>query len=207
MKRLMYCCALLAVFFVSGCVVRSYTTERDRVDQEIHGNRGFIMGTPSAVEEPANVRKTRKIYNVEVEVPSLYRPSKEKKTGNKDKELYGNRGYLEGSMAPEKEVYVTKGGERQITSTRLSGGMMDSTKMPQVVYSDSPGYAGSEPMASDIGSEKQYYVVQNGDTLQKISEKFFGTTKKWKRIYNANKHVLKSPDRIRPGQKLVIPKE
>ena len=55
-------------------------------------------------------------------------------------------------------------------------------------------------------AEKEYYVVQKGDTLQKISEKFFGTTKKWKDIYEANRKVLKSPDRIRAGQKLVIPK-
>ena len=66
------------------------------------------MVTPSAVEETGQIRKTRTIYNVEVEVPSTYRASIEKKaiTKNKDKDLYGNRGYIQGSMAPEEEVYM-----------------------------------------------------------------------------------------------------
>ncbi|MCX7662077.1 MAG: LysM peptidoglycan-binding domain-containing protein, partial [Candidatus Omnitrophica bacterium] len=46
-----------------------------------------------------------------------------------------------------------------------------------------------------------------GDTLQKISLKFYGTTKKWKRIFNANKDIIKSPDKIYPGQVINIPLE
>jgi nucleoid-associated protein YgaU len=194
------------MFLASGCVIRTYTTEMDRVDQEIYGNRGVIMGTPPAVEDREQVRKTRTIYNVEVEVPSAYKASTEEKTKNKDKDLYGNRGYIQGSMAPEKEIYVPESGKGQVSIARLSGGL-GSTRMPQIVYSEPSSNTGTEAISSGSGNEKQYYVVQKGDTLQKISEKFFGTTQKWKSIYDANKHVLKSPDRIRPGQKLVIPKE
>nr|MBU1327838.1 LysM peptidoglycan-binding domain-containing protein [Candidatus Omnitrophota bacterium] len=80
--------------------------------------------------------------------------------------------------------------------------------MPQIVYSEPSGNTGINALSSSgSGNEKQYYIVQKGDTLQKISEKFFGTTQKWKSIYDANKHILKSPDRIRPGQKLAIPKK
>ena len=50
------------------------------------------------------------------------------------------------------------------------------------------------------------YVVRKGDTLQKISNKYYGTTKKWRRIYKANlKTLAKGPDKIQPGMKLVIP--
>ena len=50
------------------------------------------------------------------------------------------------------------------------------------------------------------YVVRKGDTLQKISKKFYGTTKKWRRIYKANRKTLsKGPDKIQPGMQLVIP--
>lgn len=51
------------------------------------------------------------------------------------------------------------------------------------------------------------YTVQKYDTLQKISQKFYGTTKKWRKIFDANKDLLKTPDRIRPGQVLNIPVE
>jgi len=206
MNKLIICCLLLVMFFASGCVVRTYTTEMDRVDQEIYGNRGVIMGAPPAIEDREQARKTRTIYNVEVEVPSAYRASTEEKTKNKDKDLYGNRGYMQGSMVPEKEIYVSRSGKEQVSTARISSGS-GSVRMPQIVYSEPSSNIGTEALSSGNGNEKQYYVVQKGDTLQKISEKFFGTTQKWKSIYDANKHVLKSPDRIRPGQKLAIPKE
>lgn len=56
--------------------------------------------------------------------------------------------------------------------------------------------------------EKEEYVtykVQKGDTLQKISQKFYGTSKKWRKIFLANKDKLKNPDKIRAGQTLKIP--
>ena len=49
------------------------------------------------------------------------------------------------------------------------------------------------------------YTVQNNDTLQKISIKIYGTSKKWKKIFDANAGQLKSPDRIYAGQVLKIP--
>jgi len=201
MNKLIVCCLLSVMFIMSGCVVRTYTTELDRVDQEIYGNRGVIMGTPPAVSETAQVKKTRKIYNVDVEVPSAYRGPVEERVRNEDKDLYGNRGYMKGNMSPEKEVYVSERGE-QVSSDRLGAG---SAKMPQIVYSEPSSNTGTENLSSGSGNHKQFYIVQKGDTLQKISEKLFGTTQKWKSIYDANKHVLKSPDRIRPGQKLLIP--
>lgn len=204
MRKTLICCILIAMFFMSGCVVRTYTTEMDRVDQEISGNRGIVMGTPPAVEETEQVKKTRRIYNVEVEVPSAYRVSTYEKT--KDKDLYGNRGYVQGDMVPEKEVCVSGEQGEHVSVMRLSGGV-DSARIPQIVYSEPSGNTETRTLVSNGKNQQQYYIVQKNDTLQKISEKFFGTTQKWKYIYNVNKHILKSPDRIRPGQKIVIPKD
>jgi len=53
----------------------------------------------------------------------------------------------------------------------------------------------------------EQYKVQKGDTLQKISKKFYGTSKKWNQIYKANKDTLKSPNKIYPGQVINIPVE
>lgn len=49
------------------------------------------------------------------------------------------------------------------------------------------------------------YTVVDNDTLEKVSQKVYGTTKKWKQIYEANSDKLKSPDRIYSGQVLKIP--
>ena len=51
----------------------------------------------------------------------------------------------------------------------------------------------------------EQYTVGKNDTLQKISKKFYGTTKKWPKIYDANKDVLRGPDKLYPGQTLKIP--
>jgi LysM repeat protein len=56
-----------------------------------------------------------------------------------------------------------------------------------------------------IVTEAQKYKVQEGDTLQKIAKKFYGSMKKWTVIYEANKANLKGPDKIFPGQVLDIP--
>jgi len=57
----------------------------------------------------------------------------------------------------------------------------------------------------DVSVYMQEYTVQENDTLQKISKKFYGTTRKWSDIYQANQDILKGPDQIKPGQVLRIP--
>ena len=54
-------------------------------------------------------------------------------------------------------------------------------------------------------AKEQTYTVQAGDTLSKISKKFFGDSNKYMTIFNANKDQLKDPDTIKPGQVLKIP--
>ena len=55
--------------------------------------------------------------------------------------------------------------------------------------------------------EYKYYTVQKNDTLQKISHKFYGTTRKWGLIYKNNKGIIKSPDKVYPGLRIKIPVE
>jgi nucleoid-associated protein YgaU len=51
------------------------------------------------------------------------------------------------------------------------------------------------------------YTVKKGDTLEKIAQRYYGTSRAWKRILEANKGTLKSPDKIYVGQVLTIPIE
>lgn len=50
-----------------------------------------------------------------------------------------------------------------------------------------------------------YWVVESGDSLSKIAKKTYDDAKKYMKIFEANKDVLKDPDLIKPGQKLKIP--
>jgi nucleoid-associated protein YgaU len=51
----------------------------------------------------------------------------------------------------------------------------------------------------------KHYTVQDGDTLSNIAAKQMGHKKFWKKLYNANRDTLPSPNAIRKGQKLVVP--
>lgn len=55
------------------------------------------------------------------------------------------------------------------------------------------------------GNFHRRYKVVGGDTLSKISCKVYGSPLRWQEIFDANRHLLKSPARLRIGQELVIP--
>lgn len=56
----------------------------------------------------------------------------------------------------------------------------------------------SEPAAT-------YYTVVSGDTLSKIAKSQYGDANAYNKIFEANKPMLKDPNKIYPGQKLRIP--
>ncbi|MFI3014270.1 peptidoglycan-binding protein LysM [Klebsiella aerogenes] len=53
--------------------------------------------------------------------------------------------------------------------------------------------------------ESRFYTVKSGDTLSAISKSMYGTSGEYPRIFNANKPMLTHPDKIYPGQVLIIP--
>jgi nucleoid-associated protein YgaU len=53
--------------------------------------------------------------------------------------------------------------------------------------------------------ESQWHTVVSGDNLSKIAKKFYGDPNKYPVIFEANKPMLKHPDKIYPGQLLRIP--
>ncbi|EKM0667251.1 peptidoglycan-binding protein LysM [Cronobacter turicensis] len=54
--------------------------------------------------------------------------------------------------------------------------------------------------------ESQYYTVKKGDTLSAISKEVYGDANQYPKIFEANKPMLTSPEKIYPGQVLRIPK-
>ncbi len=51
----------------------------------------------------------------------------------------------------------------------------------------------------------QTYIVRPGDTLGKISIRFYGTSSRYMDIYNANRDILSGPSNVAVGQELQIP--
>ena len=59
--------------------------------------------------------------------------------------------------------------------------------------------------APEPEAEAQFYEVKSGHSLAKIAKKFYGNAMKYPVIFEANKPMLKDPDKIYPGQVLRIP--
>jgi len=51
----------------------------------------------------------------------------------------------------------------------------------------------------------QYHVVKKGDTLSKIAQEYYGDAQLYPQIFEANRDILKDPNKIQVGQKLRIP--
>lgn len=49
------------------------------------------------------------------------------------------------------------------------------------------------------------HVVKSGDTLGKISKKYYGKSGEYMKIFKANTNILKDPNVIHPDQELIIP--
>jgi nucleoid-associated protein YgaU len=53
--------------------------------------------------------------------------------------------------------------------------------------------------------ESEYYTVESGDNLSKISKAFYDSPNHYMAIFEANQPMLSHPDKIYPGQLLRIP--
>ncbi len=53
--------------------------------------------------------------------------------------------------------------------------------------------------------QARFYEVKKGDSLSKIAKEMYGDMMKYPVIFEANKPMLKDPDKIYPGQMLRIP--
>lgn len=123
----------------------------------------------------------------------------------------GNRGYLVGTPPPAVEGQTT----RQIIQADIE--MPDFYKRP----SGAPFHLGGGSAQEEAGPYAaeadvpvapvgpfDAYVVQKGDSLWTIAAKpeIYGKASAWKRLFDANRDLLKFPDRVREGMTLKVPR-
>ena len=120
----------------------------------------------------------------------------------------GNRGYLVGTPPEAAAVKTT----RQLVETTVevpsfykpkhTGAPVDLGQGGQLDTSLTEGTSTVDSGPYDT------YVVQKGESLWSIAAKpeIYGKATAWRRIFDANRNLLKSPDRVRPGMTLNIPR-
>lgn len=63
-----------------------------------------------------------------------------------------------------------------------------------------------KPVEPAAAQEFTEYTVKFGDTLSEISQRFLGSQGRFREIYEANKDRMDSPDRLRVGKAIRIPR-
>ena len=51
----------------------------------------------------------------------------------------------------------------------------------------------------------RFYTIEKGDSLSKIAKHYYGDAMKYKLLFEANREVIKDPDKIYPGQVIRVP--
>ena len=59
------------------------------------------------------------------------------------------------------------------------------------------------PVTTDV--ETRYHMVVKKDTLYGLARLYYGDQRRWKDIYEANRLAVSDPNKIRIGQRLLIP--
>jgi nucleoid-associated protein YgaU len=80
---------------------------------------------------------------------------------------------------------------------------LDSTAQ-QGAYPTYQPLAADHSVSTSAGGGR-YHTVQKKETLYSIARQYYGDQAKWKDIYQANHSDISDPNKIRVGQRLVIP--
>ena len=120
----------------------------------------------------------------------------------------GNRGYIMGQAPEPKEratTRTTRVFEIELGRAKKSNLSCPPTTSLAASTEESAIVQEQETQNENTTQNFEKYTVAKNDTLQKISKRFYGTTKRWMKVYEANKDVLRGPDKLYPGQTLKIP--
>ena len=190
---------------VSGCAaskinipkyeVKAYLQDKPRVDQEITGNAGYLVGKPKK-DVSINRKRTRKIFVVEVTEKDSIPPYVI--------DMDADRKKSPSSAVGSKESFKYKQEKKQ---TKVIPVYPSQIQIPSFDDIDETNTEKEEDVSLSANSTGKVvnYKVEKDDTLQKISKKFYGSYSKWPRIYKANRSQIKNPNFLKPGIILKIP--
>lgn len=184
---------LLGLFFIF--VIAFIINGLPRFRSDTNSNELTTMAnSPNDSYIGFNERKARASFRRERPVRNRSQSVAEAKEATKDEGEYRYKRPLSQDSVAVKGEQVTATTGDKVRPTAPDTNKQTKVNVPKQVKPDLP----------------KIYVVQDGDNLAEIAQKFYGTVRGNKtinvnRIFEANRRLLKSPDDISVGQKLIIP--
>lgn len=139
---------------------------------------------------------------------SFFKEAGEKIFGGGEAKAEELKKSLDAQGLDTQDIQVQVDGDQVV----LKGNVKDQETLEKAVLAvgNNAGIAGvktDEIVINTPSEESVFYTVKKGDTLWKIAETQYGKGKgaNYNIIFEANKPMLKHPDKIYPGQVLRIP--
>ena len=207
MKRyLVVLLAVVASISLTGCVTVKKVV-RERVDQDVAGNQGYLTGSSDIAVTESRPAK-REYFDIKIELPTWQemnaKPAKQdkklkpapRKKINNDTAVTGNQGYLTSAGGVEEDLPVYKNIDNDVET------VYEYEEVDVEIVTDDEVILYEEEAIRPVYQE---YTVKSGDTLSHIAKAFYNKASKWTVIYEANADKLKDPSTVLPGTVLIIP--
>lgn len=116
--------------------------------------------------------------------------------------------------SPEEAVAMTNQALREMISQAAAQTAVEPVvtiekkeKTQKIAKAKTKKQAAADKLTLVTSPDSPVYVVQKGDTLSRISQRYYGTPNRWKAIYDANRDRIANMNQLKVGTALVIPKE
>ncbi len=109
-----------------------------------------------------------------------------------------------GELRDENAALKTQVAELRRSAGQTAVAVAPAARPPATTQQAQPRPV-SPPRTDAPAATVRTYVVQEGDTLSRVSANVYGTSARWADIYQANRDILPNPNSLRVGQELRIP--
>ena len=186
---------LLGLFFIF--VIAFIINGLPRFRSDTNSNELTTMAnSPNDSYIGSNERKAQEALRRERSVRNRRKSIEEAQEATREEGTYRYKRPLSQGHVAEQDESITATSEDKVRPTAPAPEANRETKVinPKPAQSNLP----------------KFYVVQDGDNLAKIAQKFYGSVRGNKtlnvmKIFEANRKLLKSPNDVPAGQKLIIP--
>lgn len=158
----------------------------DYVNEPVETNEPVNTNVPVDIEDAANLGDIHD--EQKPQMPTTIKIAYGDTVGNISLQYYGDYSMM-------KKIY--KANKKYFAKTHDKLNVGDTLVLPSI-----PKFM---PPVSD--EHTKVYTVKSGDTLARIAKHFYGNSRKYTKIMDANVGIIKNPHWIYVGQKLAIPVE